>query len=271
MRLGAARVWVVDPIDGTNSFVEGRPEFVVSVGLVEEGRPSVAVVYNPATGELYHARAGARGLPRRRPRLRVSPAAAAGRPPVLLASRTELERGEFAAFQRRLGVVPLGSTAYRMVKVAEGAGHAFFSRRRKRSGTSAPPRSSSTRPAAGRAQLDGAPLRFNRPEPALDGVVATGGIRHRASAPTACGRIDHSSGPGETLDDHLDSHRRHAGRPRRWASGSALGAPGWPGAAREQAAGHTEKRPINPIAWGRTSSRERLRPRRGRASPPPRD
>lgn len=39
-----------------------------------------------------------------------------------------------------------------------------------------------------------------------------------------------------------------------------VGAPGWPhkpGPGRR----HTEKRPLNPIAWGRTSNRERLRVR----------
>jgi hypothetical protein len=39
-----------------------------------------------------------------------------------------------------------------------------------------------------------------------------------------------------------------------------IGAPGWPHPP-ESNRRHTEKRPINPIAWGRTSSRERLRPR----------
>src|SRR5262249_17965162 len=57
-RLGRERLWVVDPIDGTNSFVLGIPEFAVSIGLVDRGRPVIGVVYNPATDELYHAVAG---------------------------------------------------------------------------------------------------------------------------------------------------------------------------------------------------------------------
>jgi hypothetical protein len=39
-----------------------------------------------------------------------------------------------------------------------------------------------------------------------------------------------------------------------------LGAPGWP-RAPERNRRHTEKRPLNPVAWGRTAGRERLRPR----------
>src|SRR5262252_8232325 len=38
-RLEKSRVWVVDPLDGTREFVAGIPEFCVSVGMVEDGRP----------------------------------------------------------------------------------------------------------------------------------------------------------------------------------------------------------------------------------------
>jgi myo-inositol-1(or 4)-monophosphatase len=47
-RLRASRVWVVDPIDGTKEFIEGVPQFAVSIGFVVDGRPQVAVVFNPA-------------------------------------------------------------------------------------------------------------------------------------------------------------------------------------------------------------------------------
>lgn len=56
--VAARRLWVVDPIDGTRAFVEKRPEFAVSVALVEDGRPLRAVVFNPATDEFYEAEAG---------------------------------------------------------------------------------------------------------------------------------------------------------------------------------------------------------------------
>ena len=52
-RLRRARVWIVDPIDGTRSFIAARREFAVSVGLSQGGEAVVGVVLNPATGELY--------------------------------------------------------------------------------------------------------------------------------------------------------------------------------------------------------------------------
>lgn len=47
--------WCVDPVDGTSNFANGIPFFAVSVALLESGRPALGVVYNPATGELFHA------------------------------------------------------------------------------------------------------------------------------------------------------------------------------------------------------------------------
>lgn len=50
--------WVVDPIDGTANFVAGVPIWAVSVGLVENGVPTMGAVYYPAFGELYIAQRG---------------------------------------------------------------------------------------------------------------------------------------------------------------------------------------------------------------------
>ena len=57
-RLDRKRVWVVDPMDGTKEFVQGLPEFAVSVALVEQEKPKLAVVYNPARDDLFAAEAG---------------------------------------------------------------------------------------------------------------------------------------------------------------------------------------------------------------------
>ena len=48
-RLDKSRVWVVDPLDGTREFVQGIPEFCVSIGFVENGRPVAGGICNPAT------------------------------------------------------------------------------------------------------------------------------------------------------------------------------------------------------------------------------
>ena len=57
-RHGAARSWLVDPIDGTKDFIAGRPGFAVMIGLLCDGQPALGVVYQPLGGVLYYATAG---------------------------------------------------------------------------------------------------------------------------------------------------------------------------------------------------------------------
>ncbi len=57
-RLLASRVWIVDPIDGTQAFVKGADDWVVALCLVEDGVPVLSAVVNPVRDETYEARAG---------------------------------------------------------------------------------------------------------------------------------------------------------------------------------------------------------------------
>ncbi|MGC1712396.1 MAG: 3'(2'),5'-bisphosphate nucleotidase CysQ, partial [Methyloceanibacter sp.] len=57
-RLKHRRVWMVDPIDGTNAFLRHVPEWTVSAALVEDGEPVIGVVYNPATKQFFSAMRG---------------------------------------------------------------------------------------------------------------------------------------------------------------------------------------------------------------------
>src|ERR1043166_5136458 len=54
-RLSKSRVWMVDPLDGTNGFIDGNGDFAVQIGLVEHGEPVIAVVYLPLADTLYRA------------------------------------------------------------------------------------------------------------------------------------------------------------------------------------------------------------------------
>jgi 3'(2'), 5'-bisphosphate nucleotidase len=54
-RLGKARVWIVDPLDGTRDFVARTGDFCVHVGLAVEGIATVGVVYHPLSGALFTA------------------------------------------------------------------------------------------------------------------------------------------------------------------------------------------------------------------------
>ncbi len=58
-RLHGRRVWVVDPIDGTRAFIQGRNDWVIALALIEDHVPVLAAVVNPVRGEVFEARAGA--------------------------------------------------------------------------------------------------------------------------------------------------------------------------------------------------------------------
>ena len=201
-RLGREHVWIVDPIDGTSSFVAGIPDSVVSVGLAE-GRSGVAVlgvIFNPLTGELYWAVRGggaygvlletARhvdvelpgpGLARVASVADIGPAGW-GRFMIVHDVRAE-PRPPLHAFVSRAdehdsdavppGWVPVlrGSTAYKMIGVASGVGDAYFASGPK-SEWDVCGAAVIVEEAGGRVtDLDGEDLRFNRESTDMRGVV----------------------------------------------------------------------------------------------------
>lgn len=192
-RLSRHRVWVVDPLDGTREFVAGIPEWCVSVGLVEGGCPVAGGLLNPASGMLVVGAVGSGVV------CNGKPVMAAGRSELtgarVLASRSEVRRGEWQAFsEREFDVVPTGSVAYKLGLVAVGEADATWTLVPKHEwdvaagvalvlaagGEAWLPPGPSDREPERRAEGpgDGASLVFNRPRPRLPGLVAHGpGLR----------------------------------------------------------------------------------------------
>ena len=98
--LDAPAVWVVDPIDGTTSFIHGYPMFSVSIARLEHGGPTLGVVFNVPLGETFAAEAGlgatCNGVP-----IRVSDAVAIDR--ALVVTGFPYDRG--APLTRQLAVL----------------------------------------------------------------------------------------------------------------------------------------------------------------------
>jgi myo-inositol-1(or 4)-monophosphatase len=53
-----AHRWIIDPLDGTTNYAHGMPLFTVSVAYERDGEVAAGAVFQPATGELFHARTG---------------------------------------------------------------------------------------------------------------------------------------------------------------------------------------------------------------------
>lgn len=64
-------VWIIDPLDGTTNFIHGFPQYAISIGLMERGVLTQAVVYDPNRDEIYTASKG-RGAFLNDRRIRVS-------------------------------------------------------------------------------------------------------------------------------------------------------------------------------------------------------
>lgn len=172
-RLNAARVWVVDPIDGTKEFIARIPQFAVSVGLVVDGRPVLGVVYNPVAVELYRAVKDCGGL------LNGQPIHVSSREEVkgalLLVSRSEPRR-KFVRFAETCRLEPVGSIAYRLAKIASGIGDGTLTFRSVHEWDVCA--GVLIVQEAGGVVLDGAGkgLLFNRPEAVHRGIVASNDI-----------------------------------------------------------------------------------------------
>jgi len=172
-RLGKTRVWVVDPLDGTREFVAGIPEFCVSVGFVENGRPVAGGICNPATNEtiigaidcgvLYN---GKPAQPSQRTTLEGS---------LILASRSEVKRGEWQQFQSGdYRIRPMGSVAYKLGLVAAGKADITFTLTPKNEWDVAAGAALVASAGGFVATLDNAPLCCNRRDPLLSGLMASG-------------------------------------------------------------------------------------------------
>lgn len=172
-RLACRRVWVVDPLDGTREFVEGLPEWCVSIGLVEDGEAVAGGILNPATDEIF---LGSRetGVTRNG-----APVSASGRPALagglVLASRSETQRGQWEMFQDAgFTVKPLGSVAYKLALVAAGLADASWTLVPKNEWDIAAGVALVTAAGGVARQPDGGPCRFNQANTLYPGLVACG-------------------------------------------------------------------------------------------------
>lgn len=120
-RTAKARVWIVDPMDGTKEFTKKIPEFCVSIGLVEDGEPVVGVAFNPAVGVAVWGSKGGGAFRDGEP-VRVSDCARL-EDAVVIASRTEISRDKFAAHEGWFKELrPVGSIAWKLACIAAGQG-----------------------------------------------------------------------------------------------------------------------------------------------------
>jgi myo-inositol-1(or 4)-monophosphatase len=172
-RLDKQRVWVVDPLDGTREFVQGIPEFCVSIALVEDGIPIAGGICNPATDELILGSRetgvtynGKSSQPSQRKDLHGA---------LVLASRSEVNRGEWKQFESaEFQIRPMGSVAYKLGLVAAGRADLTFTLVPKHEWDVAAGAALVESARGWVLKLDNSPLRCNQKNPLISGLLAGG-------------------------------------------------------------------------------------------------
>jgi myo-inositol-1(or 4)-monophosphatase len=118
-RLHKRRVWVVDPLDGTREFVDGIPEWCISIGLVEDGEPVAGGIFSPPV-DLLVVGSVETGVTRNGEKAGLTDRASLEGARIL-ASRSEWKRGEWDRYEEAgFMVKPCGSVAFKLAQVAAG-------------------------------------------------------------------------------------------------------------------------------------------------------
>ena len=172
-RLNAGRVWVVDPLDGTREFVEGLPEWCVSIGLVEDGQAVAGGILNPAVNFLALGAEGEGCLLNGMPAIVSDRAVLPGAR--VLASRSEVRRGEWKRWDDgEVEVEVMGSVAYKLARVACGLADATWTLVPKHEWDVAAGVALIKAAGGWARNLQGEPPPFNQPHPWLSGLIAAG-------------------------------------------------------------------------------------------------
>lgn len=171
-RLGCDVTWVIDPVDGTQEFITAVPEWSISVGLVVGGHAIAGGIFNPSTDELVLGSLS-RGITyNKRPVLAAARSSLDGA--VVLASRQEVNRGEWRRFEgRNFAIRPTGSVAYKLALVAAGLADATWTLSPKHEWDVAAGVALINSSGARVSFPGGAPVRFNQKETLLPGLIAS--------------------------------------------------------------------------------------------------
>lgn len=133
-RKNAARIWIIDPLDGTKDFIKGLPYFAVSVGFLLNGKPEFGYIYNPAKKFFLYGGPGYGTRFNHRPFEKPVKTVQSIHDLKICISTSEIKQN---LFPELLNVIPedniefIGSVAYKLGLVAAGEFDLILSKRKK--------------------------------------------------------------------------------------------------------------------------------------------
>jgi len=158
-RLSHLRLWIIDPLDGTREYVEGRSDWAVHVALAVQGKPAAGAVAVPALDRLYRsdrveARIGSR------PR------------PLMLVSRTRAPAGaEAIAAAIGADMAPMGSAGAKAMAVVAGDADLYVHAGGQHEWDNCAPAAVAIGAGLHASRIDGTPLLYNGPDTMVPDLI----------------------------------------------------------------------------------------------------
>jgi 3'(2'), 5'-bisphosphate nucleotidase len=158
-RLGSARVWIIDPLDGTREYSEGRDDWAVHVALAIDGEPRIGAVALPAQGRLFRSD-------------RVEQPDFGGGRPKMLVSRTR-PPAEVAEIAALIGadLVPMGSAGAKAMAIVAGAADLYYHAGGQHEWDNCAPAAVALGAGLHATRLDGSALRYNQADTCIPDLV----------------------------------------------------------------------------------------------------
>ena len=160
-RLERERVWIIDPLDGTREWGEGRTDWAVHVALAFSGVPRVASVALPGQSKLLST-AQPPPPPPNRGSTKVRLLVSRTRPPAI---------AEYLADVLDAELVPLGSAGAKAMAVVLGDADVYAHSGGQFEWDSAAPVGVAAAAGCHCSRIDGSPLLYNRPDPYLPDLL----------------------------------------------------------------------------------------------------
>jgi 3'(2'), 5'-bisphosphate nucleotidase len=159
VRLSASRVWIVDPLDGTREYGEGRSDWAVHVGLAVDGAACVGAVALPGLGVT---------LCSENPPLLSPPSS----PLRMLVSRTRPAReAVYVAEAMGAELLPMGSAGAKAMAVVRGEADIYLHTGGQYEWDNCAPVAVAQAAGLHVSRVDGSPLRYNNPDTSLPDLL----------------------------------------------------------------------------------------------------
>lgn len=158
-RLTASRVWIIDPLDGTREYGEGRSDWAVHVALAIDGKAAVGAVALPGLGETLCS-AGCAAPPANEGKLR------------MLVSRTR-PAAEALSVAETLDaeLMPMGSAGAKAMAVVRGEADIYLHSGGQYEWDNCAPAAVAEAAGLHVSRIDGTPLAYNRENPYLPDLL----------------------------------------------------------------------------------------------------